>query len=105
MTTSHHIAVHRLIAAHAAAGGMIAPGTDGAIGRAQCHFERAGDARAVALLGKTNVALFRLRQALRDGDGAEAAAQRKALTTLADQWREHTPLFQVAQLFPAEGNA
>jgi hypothetical protein len=105
MTTSHHIAVHRLIATHAASGGLIAPGTDAAIGRAQCHFERLGDDHAVTLLAETNVALFRLRRALRDGDHAAAVLQRDSLARIADKWREHTPLFEVGQLFPSEGHA
>lgn len=105
MEPSPHIAIHRILTAHAAPVRMIAQGTDGAIGRAQCHFERLGDALAVHLLAETSVALFRLRQALRDGDAAEAILQRDSLARIADRWREHTPLFEVAQLFPSQGNA
>lgn len=105
MPTSHHVAVHRVLAAHAAPCRTIAVGADGVIGRAQCHFESQGDGEAVALLGRINLALFRLRQALRLRDETEAGAQRAILAAIADQWRDKTPLFEFAQLFPTEGNA
>ena len=105
MQPSHHIAVHRILTAHAAPCRAIAPGTDGAIGRAQFHFDSAGNAEAVALLGQSNVALVRLRQALCAGDEAEAAAQREALARLASAWLGLTPLFQIAELLCPEGHS
>jgi hypothetical protein len=94
------------LTAHAAADRLlIAPGVDGEIGRAQCHFARLGDDDALALLAEINIALFRLRHALRVGDIAQASAQRAALDDLARAWRRHMPLFQVAEIFPAEGRA
>jgi hypothetical protein len=101
-----HIEVHHILTAHCAADRLlIAPGVDGAIGRAQCHFARIGDADALGLLAEINIALFRLRHALRGGDMDEAADQRAALDRLASAWRRHMPLFQVAEIFPAEGRA
>jgi hypothetical protein len=104
--SSHHIEVHRILTAHAAADRLlIAPGVDGEIGRAQCHFARLGDDHALGLLAEINIALFRLRHAMRGGDMTEAAAQRATLDDLARAWRRHMPLFQVAEIFPAEGRA
>ena len=104
--TSLHIAVHRILTIHACENlRMIERGTEGMIGRAQCHFDRSGDSQALGLLARSNVALFRLRQALRSSDKAEAAAQRAELLCIADDWREQTPLFEVAQLFPTDGSA
>ena len=105
MPTSHHEAVHRVLSTHAAPCRRIALGVDGVIGRAQYHFESAGDPRALAMLAEANVALLRLRQALAANDEIEAAAQRPTLARLASDWRDNTPLFLVAGLFSAEGNA
>jgi hypothetical protein len=102
----HHLAVHHILTGHAAADRLlIAPGVDGAIGRAQCHFGRIGDAHALGLLAEINIALFRLRHALRGGDMEAAADQRDALERLASAWRLHMPLVLVAEVFPTEGNA
>ena len=103
---TYHIEVHQILAAHSAADRLlIAPGVDGAIGRAQCYFSRIGDTDALGLLAEINIALFRLRHALRGGDMGEAADQRATLDRLASAWRQHMPLFQVAAVFPAEGRA
>jgi hypothetical protein len=106
MTMSPHVAVHHILTAHAAADRLlVAPGVEAAIGRAQSHFARIGNANALGLLAEINIALFRLRHALRGGDMAEAAAQRAAIDRLASDWRQHMPLFQVGEIFPAEGRA
>lgn len=103
---SPHVAVHHILTAHAAADRLlIAPGVDGAIGRAQSHFARIGDIDAVGLLAEINIALFRLRHALRGGEMGDAADQRAALDRLASAWRQHMPLFQVGEVYPVEGNA
>lgn len=103
---SPHVAVHHILTAHAAADRLlVAPGVEAAIGRAQCHFARIGNANALGLLAEINIALFRLRHALRGGDMAEAGAQRIALDRLASHWRDHMPLVLVGEIYPVEGNA
>jgi hypothetical protein len=98
----HHAALYRLLAG-AAADRLLPPGTDGAIGRAQTHYD--GNPEATALLREVNLAVFRLRQSLLAGAEAECRAQREALSRLAGLWLYHAPLFHVAELLPAEGMA
>ena len=106
MPMSPHVAVHHILTAHAAADRLlVAPGVEAALGRAQCHFARIGNDDALGLLAEINIALFRLRHALRGGDMAEAAAQRTALDRLAADWRDHMPLVLVGEVYPVEGNA
>jgi hypothetical protein len=105
MPTAHHAAVHRVLATHAASCRRIAAGVDGVIGRAQYHFESAGDPHALAMLAQANVALLRLRNALATRDEAAAREQRIKLARLASDWRDNTPLILVAGLFAIEGAA
>jgi hypothetical protein len=98
----HHAALYRLLTAGAVAR-LLPPGTEGAIGRAQAHYD--GHPEAEALLCEINLAVFRLRQSLLAGDEADCRAQREALSSLADSWLYHAPLFHVAELLPAEGIA
>ncbi len=103
---SHHAAVHRVLAAQAASTDLpVAPGTDGVLLRAQLHYDCLGKAEAVALLGRMNLAVFRMRQALLSGDAAGYEAQRDALADLAGEWLWQVPLFQASALTPHEGEA
>lgn len=101
-----HESVHRVLATEARSTSRPpAPGTDGALGRAQFHYDCLGDGEAVTLLERMNVALFRLRQALLAGDEADYRAQRAALKGLSAAWLYHAPLHRVADLLPPEGEA
>jgi hypothetical protein len=98
----HHAALYHLLTA-GAADRLLPPGTEGAIGRAQAHYD--GHPEAEALLCEMNLAVLRLRQSLRAGAEAECEAQREALSRLAGLWLYHAPLFHVAELLPPEGMA
>ena len=98
----HHAALYHLLTT-GAADRLLPRGTEGAIGRAQAHYD--GHPEAEALLREMNLAVFRLRQSLRAGAEEEGRAQREALARLADAWLYHAPLFHVAELLPAEGIA
>ncbi len=101
-----HDAVHRALATEARSiARPPAPGTDGVFGRAQFHYDCLGDDEAVALLGKMNIVMFRLRRALLAGDEPDYQAQRAALKGLSAAWLYHAPLHKVAELLPAEGEA
>ena len=101
-----HGCVHRVLATEARSSQRPpAPGSDGALGRAQFLYDCLGDGDAVALLEKMNFAMFRLRQALLAGDEAEYQAQRSALKGLSAAWLYHAPLHKVAELLPPEGEA
>lgn len=101
-----HDSVHRVLATEARSTVRPpAPGSDGALGRAQFHYECLGDDEAVTLLEKMNVAMFRLRQALLAGDEADYQAQRAALKGLSAAWLYQAPLHRVADLMPPEGEA
>jgi hypothetical protein len=96
----HHAVLYRLLTAGEC---PLPPGTEGAIGRAQSHYDC--DPEAAALLREMNLAVFRLRQSLRAGDEADCRAQRETLSRLAAAWLYHAPLFHVAELMPSEGEA
>jgi hypothetical protein len=101
-----HDKVHRVLAVEARSNVRPpAPGSDGALGRAQFHYDCLGDDEAVALLEKMNVAMFRLRQSLLAGDDADYRAQRSALKGLSAAWLYQAPLHRVAELLPPEGQA
>jgi hypothetical protein len=101
-----HESVHRVLAVEAHSNQRPpAPGSDGALGRAQFHYDCLGDDEAVTLLEKMNIAMFRLRQALLAGDEADYQAQRSALKGLSAAWLYHAPLHRVADLLPPEGEA
>ena len=101
-----HQCVHHVLATEAhSTQRPPAPGTDGAIGRAQFHYDCLGDGDAVALLEKMNIAMFRLRQALLAGDEADYQAQRNALKGLSAAWLYHAPLHKIAEMMPPEGEA
>lgn len=101
-----HDCVHRVLATEARSTERPpAPGSDGALGRAQFHYDCLGDEEAVTLLEKMNVAMFRLRQALLVGDEADYQAQRSALKGLSAAWLYHAPLHKVAEMLPPEGEA
>jgi hypothetical protein len=99
----HHAALYRLLMAGAAADRLLPPGTEGAIGRAQAHYDT--DPEAAALLCEMNLAAFRLRQSLLIGAEEDIRAQREALSRLAGLWLYHAPLSHVAALMPAEAMA
>jgi hypothetical protein len=99
---SHHAALYRLLS-EGAADRLLPPGTEGAIGRAQVHYD--GHKEAEALLGEISLAVFRLRRSLLAGDEADCRAQRDHLGRLAGEWLYHAPLHHVAELLPAEGEA
>ena len=98
----HHAALYHLLNA-GAADRLLPPGTEGAIGRAEAHYD--GHPEAVALLHEMNITIFRLRAALLAGAKEECRAQREALARLADAWLYHAPLFHIADLLPPEGEA
>jgi len=98
----HHAALYHLLNAGAAQR-LLPPGTEGAIGRAEAHYD--GHPEAVALLHEMNLTIFRLRGSLRAGAEEECRTQRKALARLADAWLYHAPLFHIAELLPSEGEA
>ena len=101
-----HGCVHRVLATEARSTDRPpAPGSDGALGRAQFLYDCLGDGDAVALLEKMNMAMFRLRQALLAGDEAAYRGQRAALRGLSAAWLYHAPLHKVAELLPPEGEA
>jgi len=100
MRAGHHATLYRLLQAGAASDRLLPPGTEGAIGRAQDHYD--SDPEAAALLREMNLTAFRLRQALLIGAEEDISAQRAALSRLADSWLYHAPLFHVAALMPAE---
>lgn len=83
----------------------LAPGTDGAFGRAQFHYDCLGDGEAVALLERMNITIFRLRQSLLSGDEGDYQAQRRELKRLSAAWLYHAPLHRIAELLPPEGEA
>ena len=99
---SHHAALYRLLS-EGAADRLLPAGTDGAIGRAQIHYD--GHPEAEALLNEMSVSVFRLRQSLLAGDAAEGRAQRETLARLAAEWLYHAPLSHIAELLPPEGEA
>jgi hypothetical protein len=98
----HHAALYRLLTA-GAADRLLPPGTEGAIGRAQSHYDC--DPDAASLLREMNLAVFRLRQALLAGAEGDCRAQRETLSRLAAEWLYHAPLHHVAELLPSEGTA
>jgi hypothetical protein len=98
----HHAALYHLLAA-AAADRLLPPGTEGAIGRAQIHYD--DNSEAARLLCEMNLAVFRLRQSLLAGADEDCRAQRATLSRLAGLWLYHAPLLHVAELLPAEGMA
>lgn len=101
-----HDAVHRTLKTEACSKQRPpAAGTDGLLGRAQYHYDCLGDGDAVALLEQTNIAMFRLRQALLAGDEAAYQAQRAQLRKLSGAWLYHAPLHKVADLLSPEGEA
>jgi hypothetical protein len=99
---SHHAALYRLLN-ESVADRLLPPGTEGAIGRAQVHYD--GHPEAEALLREMSVAVFRLRQSLLAGDEADCRAQRDHLARLAGEWLYHAPLHHIAELLPTEGIA
>lgn len=98
-----HGAVYRALTG--ATDRTVAPGLEGAIGRAQVFYARLGDADALALLAAISLAVFRLRQALFAGDAEACAAQREILAAAARDWLYHAPLFSLPDLVGAEGSA
>lgn len=68
-------------------------GMEGAIGRAQFHFARAGNAAALARLETISIALFRLRQALLARAEADFRAAERELARLARDWFLDAPMF------------
>ena len=99
---SHHAVLYRLLS-EGAADRLLPPGTEGAIGRAQVHYD--GHKEAEALLDEMSVAVFRLRRSLLAGDEGDCCAQREHLGRLAGEWLYHAPLLHIAELLPPEGIA
>ena len=98
---AHHAAVYHLLQASAAR--TPALGVEGAIGRAQFHYDRNRD--AAALLAEMNLAILRLRQALLAGAESACNDERAAIARLADAWLYHAPLSHAAAFFPEDGTA
>ncbi len=95
--TSHYAAVHDALTRFFDSGARRpAAGMEGAIGRAQAHFARAGERVALGRLEAISIAVFRLRQSLLARAEADFRAAERELADLARDW------FLEAPMFPAE---
>ncbi len=94
---SHYAAVHDMLTRFFDSCARQFPaGMEGAIGRAQAHFARAGDRAALGRLEAISIAIFRLRQSLLARTETEFRAAERELADLARNW------FLEAPMFPAE---
>lgn len=100
---NRHATVYQLLSVSAAQDGPLPLGTEGAIGRAQSHYEC--ESEAAALLREMNLTVHRLRQSQLAGAEEDVRAQRAALGKLANAWLYHATLLHIPELLPAEGAA